>query len=278
MPVVALLLGALATISPFLGLLLMLISLRGLLLRSEGKPQSRALLWLVFPILLAAFSYRQPGSLLIVSDAVVGAGLVSLLYLHSLTRQDKAAVALAHGAILVIVYGAARFVLFQTQLLAVHEQALAEMNKLLPQMMQMAETQNTLALTRLLLPASWTVTQLLALTAGHLIFLHLNGVRSILREFSLPAWYNLLILAVLPLYFFPPLREVLVNTLLALCVLPLVQGVGVLLNWLSRLASNAFVTLLVFALAIFNLILVALLGFADIWLDFRKLRTKGTYA
>ena len=38
------------------------------------------------------------------------------------------------------------------------------------------------------------------------------------------------------------------------------------------------VSLLVFALAIFNLILVALLGFADIWLDFRKLRTKGNYA
>ncbi|HNU54666.1 MAG TPA: hypothetical protein PKK86_06555 [Candidatus Syntrophosphaera sp.] len=267
-----------ATISPFMGLLLMLISLRGLLLRSGGKILSRALLWLVFPVLLGSFTLRQPGSLLIVSDAVFGAGLVSLLYLYSLTRQGKPAMALVHGAILVIVYGALRFFLFRTQLIAAHDLALAEMNKLVPQMMQLAKTQNTLAITRLLLPASWTVTQLLALTAGHLAFLHLSGVRSILREFSLPAWYNLLILAVLPLYFIPPLREVLVNTLLALCFLPLVQGIGVILNWFSRLVSNPLVTLLVIALALLNLILVALLGFADTWLDFRKIRIKGTYA
>ncbi len=278
MPVIALLLGALATLSPFLGLLLMQISCRSLMLRSEGKPLNRALLWLVFPVLLAAFSYRQPGSLVFASDAIFGAGLVTLLYLHTLTRQGKPALALTHGAVLIVIYGAVRFVLFQTQLTAAHDQAMAEMNKLVPQMMQMAETQSSLTLMRMLLPASWTVTQLLALTAGHLIFLHLSGARSILREFSLPAWYNLLILAVLPLYFFPQLRDVLVNTLLALCVLPLVQGVGVLLNWLSRLASNAFIILLVLALAVFNLILVALLGFADIWLDFRKLRTKGNYA
>lgn len=278
MPIIALLLGAMATISPFMGLLLMLISLRGLLLRSGGKILSRALLWLVFPVLLGSFTLRQPGSLLIVSDAVFGAGLVSLLYLYSLTRQGKPAVALVHGAILVIVYGALRFFLFRTQLIAAHDLALAEMNKLVPQMMQLAKTQNTLAITRFLLPASWTVTQLLALTAGHLAFLHLSGVKSILREFSLPAWYNLLILAVLPLYFIPPLREVLVNTLLALCFLPLVQGIGVILNWFSRLVSNPLVTLLVIALALLNLILVALLGFADTWLDFRKIRIKGTYA
>ncbi len=278
MPIIALLLGAMATISPFMGLLLMLISLRGLLLRSGGKILSRALLWLVFPVLLGSFTLRQPGSLLIVSDAVFGAGLVSLLYLYSLTRQGKPAMALVHGAILVIVYGVLRFFLFRTQLIAAQDLALAEMNKLVPQMMQLAKTQNTLAITRLLLPASWTVTQLLALTAGHLAFLHLSGVRSILREFSLPAWYNLLILAVLPLYFIPPLREVLVNTLLALCFLPLVQGIGVILNWFSRLVSNPLVTLLVIALALLNLILVALLGFADTWLDFRKIRIKGTYA
>ena len=82
MPIIALLLGAMATISPFMGLLLMLISLRGLLLRSGGKILSRALLWLVFPVLLGSFTLRQPGSLLIVSDAVFGAGLVSLLYLY----------------------------------------------------------------------------------------------------------------------------------------------------------------------------------------------------
>jgi uncharacterized protein YybS (DUF2232 family) len=57
-----------------------------------------------------------------------------------------------------------------------------------------------------------------------------------------------------------------------------VQGIGVILNWFSRLVSNPLVTLLVIALALLNLILVALLGFADTWLDFRKIRIKGTYA
>ncbi|MDD4224403.1 MAG: hypothetical protein PHD87_07470 [Candidatus Cloacimonetes bacterium] len=278
MPVIALLLGALASISPFLGLLLMQTSCRSLLLRTQGKPLNRALLWLVFPVLLAVFSYRQPDSLVFASDAIFGAGLVTLLYLFTLIKQGKPSVALAQAAILVIAYGAVRSFLFASQLTAAHDQAITELNKLVPQIMQMAETQNNLALMRLLLPASWTVTQLTALVAGHLIFLHLSGAKSILRDFTLPAYYNLLILAVLPLYFFPQLRGVWINTLLALFVLPLVQGTGVILNWLSRLASNAFVTVLVIALAVFNLILVALLGFADIWLDFRNLRTKGNYA
>ncbi len=276
MPIIALLLGALATLSPPLGLLLMQTSCRSMLLQTGGKPLNRALLLLVFPVLLAAFYFRQPHSLVFASDAIFGAGLVTIVYLYSLLKQGKPVVALVHGAVLVLIYGAVRFFLFKAQLTAANEQAINEMNKLVPQMMQMAETQQSVGL--MLLPASWTVMQLTALTAGHLIFLHLSGAKSVLREFSLPPYYNLLILAVLPLYFFPQLRGILVNTLLALCLLPLVQGIGVILNWFSRLASNAFVTVLVILLAVFNLILVALLGFADIWLDFRKLRTKGNYA
>ncbi len=278
MPIIALLLGAVATLSPFLGLLLMQISCRNLLLQDPGRALNRALLWLVIPALAAAFSFQQPETRIFASDALVGASLAALLYLRTLVRQGKPAVALTHAAMLIVIYGAVRSMLFETQLIATYDQAVTQMSELMPQMMGMPETQGSLALMRMLLPASWSVTQLTALTAGHLIMLHLSGAKSILREFQLPVWYNLLILAVLPLYFFPPQREVMANALLALCVLPLVQGVGVILNLFSRLASNAFVTILVVALALLNLILVALLGFADVWLDFRKLRTKGIYA
>lgn len=275
MPVIALLLGALATVSPFLGLLLMQTSCRSLLLRYEAKPMGVALLWVVFPLLFATFFHRQQDSLGIASDAFFGTGLVAFVYLYSMVKLGKPPVALTHGVILLIIYGAVRFFLFGPQLTAAHDQAINEMNRLVPQMMQMAETKRSMALMRSLLPASWTLAQLSALTAGHMIFLQLKGSKSILREFRLPTYYNLFILAVLPLYFFPQLRGILLNTLLPLCFLPLVQGIGVILNWFSRLASNAFVTVIVIVLAVFNLILVALLGFADIWLDFRKLRIKG---
>ncbi len=275
MPVIALLLGALATVSPFLGLLLMQASCRSLLLRYEAKPMGVALLWLVFPLLFAAFSHRQQDSFVFASDAFFGTGLAALVYLYSMVKLGKPPFALTFGAIMVIIYGAVRFFVFGSQLTAAHDQAINEMNKLVPQMMQMAESERSLALMRSLLPASWTIAQLFALTAGHMIFLKLKGAKSILREFRLPTYYNLFILAVLPLYFFPQLRGILVNVLLSLCFLPLVQGTGVILNWFSRLASNAFVTVMVIVLAVLNLILVALLGFADIWLDFRKLRIKG---
>jgi hypothetical protein len=277
-PFFDLLLGALAMMSPFLGILLMLSGLHIQMIKTQGKPLNRALLWLVFPLLSALFTLREPQMLLLASDAFFGAGLAALVYIGSLLRQGKPVVAFTHASLLIIVYGALRFFVFEPQISAAYTQAIAEMENYLPQLLQTEQARQSFEFTRVLLPSSWTVSQLSALTLGYLIHLRFLGSRYPLRRMMLPAYYNLLVLAVLPLYFAPQLRGLLLNTLVALLWLPFLQGIGVLLHWFARESTNILLTLLVVLLALINIILVALIGFADTWLDLRKLRIKGNHA
>ncbi|MBW6514216.1 MAG: hypothetical protein K0B87_05615 [Candidatus Syntrophosphaera sp.] len=276
MSLIALLLGAIAAFNPFVGLILMLVYSRFLLRNLQRPPLNRILLFFVFPILFALL-LQQPGTNVLALDAVIGVGLAVLVFLRTLGRQEDPTAALVHSALLIIIYGMARHFLFGAYLIQANEQAVSEMGRLFPRFVESPDLQRSLDIMRYLLPAGWTVPQLAALFLGFVFFLHLGGSRFAWRAFSVPKYYNLLILAVLPLYFFPGLRMVFVNTLISLCVLPLIQGIGVVLHHVSRWSSNALVLVLVTVLIIFNLILVALLGFADIWLDLRKLNVKGIY-
>ncbi len=264
--------------SPFLGILLMLSRLHIQMIKTQGKPLNRALLWLVFPILSALFTLRQPQMLLLASDAFFGAGLAVLVYIWSLLRQGKPVVALTHASLLIIIYGTLRFFVFEAQISAAYTQTFTEMENRLPQLLQTEQARQSLEFTRVLLPSSWTVSQLTALILGYMIHLRFLGGRHILRRMMLPAYYNLLVLAVLPLYFAPQLRGLLLNSLVSLLLLPFLQGLGVLLHWFARESTNFLLILLVVLLAFINIVLVALIGFADIWLDLRKLRIKGNHA
>lgn len=276
MNLIALLLGAIATFSPFFGLILALMycsfSLRG----AQVKPMQALGLVLVFPVMFAVFFREQSGSLLVASDALFGVGLAALAFLASLRRGFLPAAALANSALLVIAYGIARQFLFGASLSLANEQALAEMAKAFPQFAQTPQLQTSMALIKQMNPSAWVVSQLLALFAGFVILLRLSGAKFVWKAIHFPSYYNLAILAVLPLYMLPQLRLVFVNALVALCVLPIIQGVGVVSHFIARHTSNVILMVLATLLIIFNLFLVALLGFADIWLNFRKLNLKGT--
>lgn len=273
-----LMLGALAMMNPFLGILLMFSGLHMRMIRTQGKPQISALIWLLIPVISALFMLRQPPMMLLAADAFFGAGLAVLLYIWSLQRFGKPVLALTHSALLIIIYGMFRYFVFEAHISSSFAQATKEMEKLLPQLLQSEQARQSLQFTQILLPASWIVSQLTALTLGFLIHLRFLGLRQSLRRMMLPAYYNLLVLAVLPLYFFPQSRGILINSLVALLILPFFQGIGVLLHWFARESTNFLLILLVALLAIISTIPVALIGFADIWLDFRKLKTKGNNA
>lgn len=275
---IALLLGALASFNPPIGLFLTMVYSRFSLLRKPEAPHRDLLLFFVFPLAFAALFYKQPGSLLVASDAVFGVGLVAFLFLYSFSRNARPYSAFTLGSVLIVAYGLARHFLFGPYLLQAHNQAMAEMARLYPQIMQNGEFAASLSMARRLILASWTVPQVLALFLGLVVFLNLNKARFRWSEFAVPHYYNLLILAALPLYLAPNLRTVFLNTLLSLCVVPFLQGVGVLLHWASRYVSNVFGMVLLTILIILNAILVVLVGFADIWLDLRKLNLKGTYS
>ena len=235
-------------------------------------------LFFVFPIAFVLLLQRQPGVIVAASDAVWGVGFSVLLFLFSLRGRFSFTASMTHSAMLIIIYGVIRQFIFGSYLLLANEQAIVDLGKLFPQMLQTSQMQQSISLMRYMIPSSWMVPQLVALFLGLIVFLRMSGIGLAWKELSFPKYYNFLILATLPLYFFPPLRMVFINSLIALCVLPLIQGIGVILHQASRFSSNLFVMALIAVLITFNLILVALLGFADIWLDFRKLNTKGIYA
>ena len=275
MPFISLLLGALATFNPFIGLLVMMIYSHSFFRLLTGKPVNRALMFLVFPIVMAIFTFKNPSTLIYPVDAIFGAGLVVILYLYALIKRGNPITALINAALFITVYGVMRYYLFGNLLLNALDQSFAEMEKIMPQAMQNGNITQMKPVLKSLLPASWTVSQILALCAGHLVFLHLGGAHSELRDFKLPAYYNLFIIAVLPLYFFPQLHSVFINVLLALCVLPMVEGIGVIINLITKRKPNILINILVTILVLLNLPIMALIGFADIWLDFRKLNIKG---
>jgi hypothetical protein len=274
-PFISLLLGALATFNPFIGLLVMMIYSHNFFRSLTEKPVNRALLFLVFPVVMAIFSFKNPTTLIFPIDAIFGAGLVVILYLYALIKQGNPIIALIFAALLITVYGVARYYLFKSYLLNSLDQSFAQMEKIMPQAMQNENLTQMKPMLQILLPASWTTSQILSLSAGHLIFLHLGGSHSELRNFKLPTFYNLFIIAILPLYFFPQLHTVFINVLLALCVLPMVEGIGVIINLLSKRKPHILINILVTILVLLNLPLMALIGFADIWINFRKLNMKG---
>ncbi len=272
---IALLLGVIASISPFIGLVLVITYCHYLLKNELKSPLNRLMLFFVFPILFVMLFANQTGSLVVASDAVFGVGLVAVVFLFGLIKHKNSTQAMANGALLIIAYGIIRHFLFGDYLMAANEQALSDMGNLFPRVMQNAELQNSLSLMHYFIPSSWMVPQLVALFTGFVIFRNLGERKFVWKKFSLPYFYNFLFIILLPLYFIPQLRMIFVNTLLAVCVLPLIQGIGVILHFFARLSNNVIFMILLSILILFNLILVALLGFADTWLDLRKLKTKG---
>lgn len=278
MSLLPLLLGGLAVLNPFIGLILMMIYC-GLCLRyNTGNPGTSLLLFIVLPVVAATLSRQNTGILVMATDAVCGAGLASVLFVLALRRRQSLWAAFAQAAILIILYGVARYFVFGSYLSLANDQAVAELTRRLPGLYQNQNAAFALAATRYLWPASWTVPQLVALFLGFVLFQNLNGIRFDWKQVRLPGYYNLLILAVLPLYLVPALRPVFVNTLVALLVLPVIQGIGVLTSYLSSVIANKFILVLLMLVLISNFYLVALVGFADIWLDFRKTTIKGTTA
>lgn len=273
-----LILGGLAVLNPFIGMILMLIYCSYSLRNSIRSPLGSLLLFLVFPVLAAVLAPKMPGVVVMASDALWGVGFAAILFLQALRNRHNLNSAFTQAAILIIIYGAARYFLFGGFLQLANEQTISALNSSFPQIYQNRDMQSSLSLMRYIWPSSWTVPQVVSLFLGFLIFQRLSGVRFNWREVSFPKYYNFLILAILPLYLVPSMQQIFVNTLLALFVIPVIQGLGVLLNLLSRYISNKFVLILLMVILISNLILVALLGFADIWLDFRKLNYKGTIA
>jgi len=130
-------------------------------------------------------------------------------------------------------------------------------------------------------PLSWMLSQIFALFVGYVLFQRSLGISFRWGDQRFPAHYNLLLLAILPLYFVPSARMIFLNGFLALCAIPFIQGLGLLLDRLGRIIQNRIVRVLVLVFLLINILsyaLITLFGFADLWWDFRNIKTGGNPA
>lgn len=128
------------------------------------------------------------------------------------------------------------------------------------------------------MPSGWILFQLLALFFGFLLMRGAMGYRYNLRRFRLPAFMPYLLIAVIPMYFYDRLWFLFVNCLIGLCIVFFFQGLGVMLSKFFQYIPNPVLStaLMVFLLINFlSYIILIILGFADQWMDFRKLETNG---
>jgi len=268
-----LLLGGLAVLNPFIGLILIMFYSSYGIRQSGFSPIRVLLLFLIFP-LTSLFVMREiPGVQLMASDAIWAVGLVTVLFLHSLRTGKSLTTAFTLAAMLIVFYGFARCIVFGNYLTHANEQAISDVTNRFPSIYQRQDMRFYVAVMRYLWPASWTIPQLFSLFAGYILFHNLNGIRFKWRKISFPKYLNFIILAILPLYMVTELHQVFVNTLLTLLVLPAIQGFSLMVDWLAKLVSSRLILALLMLLLIPNYILISLLGFTDIWLDFRKLNT-----
>lgn len=274
----AMLLGALATFNSFAGLILLMFFVRHLISRGIRNIIPVILLFFLVPVTLGILQFRQTEVLVLSADAIFGVGLATLFFVFVMQKQNKTNQALILSSTLIIIYGFCRHFIFQNYINSVNEQAIKELSVILPQMMQNPGSQASIDLVRQILPSGWIVPQVIAMFLGFIILIPATGQKFSWSNFRLPEYYNVLILVILPLFLVPSMRLFLINALISLCILPLIQGIGVLLHILARYTTNSLMLMFLIILIALNLILVALIGFADIWLDFRKLKLKGNFS
>lgn len=229
-------------------------------------------LMMFFPLPIAMLMLdRNPGSQIMAFDALFAVGIVSLIFLYKLKQNASFSDAFLYAVITLLGYGALRTWLFGAYQEQVFTQGLETIRTQFPSMVQNVMLQGTLPIWKALLPAVWVVTQSMGLYLGYLLFGKLLKLPSQISTLRFPGLYNMLIIAILPLYLFEQTKMLFINALLAMCVVPFIQGTTVVSQRLSLVFANKIVHGVFMAIIIlYAHILLVLMGFADMWLNKRN--------
>ncbi|MDD3535926.1 MAG: hypothetical protein PHC50_07270 [Candidatus Cloacimonetes bacterium] len=261
-----LLLGIVASFSPFLGMIGMMIYL--------GKSLAPALLapwnmtWPVFiaPLMFLVASPHLAGKI-VALDAIIGVGVVSYVFLAALRRNQVLNHATLVSILIIAIYSMLRGFLFRDVLIA----GLAESSELMqtqfPALFNEESLEFSTKLWKLLLPSSWGLGQIFAFLIGQILFHKALKLPVLINDMRFPALYNLLILAILPLYFIEAGHYFFINALILLCVVPFLQGISAFSRTLKRVFSNGIIRGILMAITIlYAFIPLILIGFADSWM------------
>lgn len=271
------LLGMLAIPFPFISLVLLMLYAGKSLQFSVVAPHRMLALFCAAPLASMAMDPSSTG-VMAASNAILGVGVAVYVFLLSTRMKQSLSDSFAYAVIWIVLFGTLRHILWGSILNTQLEQGLSMMSGNAIPWIDPGTMETTTHLLRLFWPVTWTGSQMIALLAGFLLFHAQLGLRFSWQMIRFPAFVTILPLAAIPLYLVKDLRLLFVNLLIALCFLPFLQGMGVVLNKATRLISNKVVRgILLFTLLInaISYALITLLGLADQWWDFRNTNAGG---
>lgn len=273
-----LVLGILAVLSPFMGLVLLLMFCARTISTSMLSPWKALIMVFIAPLGLLLWD-KSLASQLMALDAIFAVGTVALIYLYMLRHNYVLSEAFMVANLVLVAYGLLRFQLFAGYHLAAFEQGLIAMKEQMPALVDNAILLESLPVWKMLLPAVWIITQSLALFIGFLLFQKLLKIPVSLANMRFPGLYNLLIIAILPLFLIEQTKMLSVNMLISLCAIPFLQGVSLMWQKLSMIFANRFIlSIFMIIIVLYASILLVLFGFADMWLNKRNSIPGGTTA
>jgi len=271
--------GALSTISPFLGMILVMYFCAKALGPAIVSPQRALTAFFVMPLFTLIFNGSTFGTPLLVLDAIIGVGAVAYVFLIVLRRNQFLGQAFLAATLVIMLYSVLRMLLFSDVMAQSFNEGLNLMQDRMPAMFDAEYMELARRLWTMVLPAFWGVGQIFALLIGFWIFHLTIKVPFKPAEMKFPVIFNILILLILPLYFLEAGRDIFINALILLCTIPLIQGFFSVWVGISKVVSNtAIKSIIMIVILIYAFIPLTLIGFADGWMSFSNIKRGGNTA
>lgn len=276
MPIYPVIFGALSLLSPFLGLILYMLYVAKTAELNLTKPLQAFIMFIPIPVLLLLFD-PQTSTRLLCLDAILAVGLPVLVFLIVLKNNHILSNSFLAAFFVMFAWGMLRYYLFKSYQDQLFEQGMQVVKDKMPALLNNDLLQQTLPFWKGIIPSIWVISQAIAWLIGFLLFEGRLQIPNRIENLRFPVYFNLLIIAVLPLYFFDQTKLLFYNLLLSLCIIPFFQGAGLVWQRLGMIFSNRIISsLFMLIIVLYANILLVLLGFGNMWFTKRNI-TPGGY-
>lgn len=214
-------------------------------------------------------------------DSIMGVGIPALVFLLCLIRQQRTTTSLACASGALVLYGSARAYFFADYLGQIQQAVQEQLNQMLPELMNQDLYAQSMDLMVYLMPGFWIAFQVVAMIIGLVLFHRQLSLPFLWNRIQFPWQYNLLIVLGSALYLIPGQQVVFIAAMLGLSVLPMMQGVSLLISYLSKFIMSKVMRAIILIAMLVNsisFIILAFIGFIDIWFNLRKIETGGSPA
>jgi len=265
----------LSLLSPFLGLIVYMLYVAKTAEVNLTKPLQAFLMFIPVPVLMLILD-PQTSTRLLCLDAILAVGLPILVFLLVLKNNHILSNSFMAAFLVMFVWGILRYYLFRGYQDQLFEQGIQLVKDKMPALLNSDLLQQTLPLWKGIIPSIWIISQAIAWLIGFLLFEGRLQIPNRIENLRFPVYYNLLIIAVLPLYFLDQTKVLFFNLLLSLCVIPFFQGAALVWQRLGMIFSNRIISgLFMLIIVLYANILLVLLGFGNMWFTKRNITSGG---